>query len=136
MDDYCIMIVCNVGPARRHDCTQEAKPMATSRPNTLIHMKETVAYHDLQNDPKPASQGLPSLRRFLPQLVHEWKLNVLFVGALVGRPSCWVVVCIFNVHPGQCQCHLQWKANLTRVTPSSLLFPHIEALIRADFARR
>ena len=71
--------------------------------------------------PKLPSQGL---WRFLPVLVHKWKPNVLFVGALVGRPSCWVVVCIFNVHPGQCQCH-QWKAHLTPVTPSSVLFPHI-----------
>ena len=104
--------------------------MATSRAEHFDPYEGDSGLYRPAMTPRPPFQGLPSSGCFLPGLVFEWKLNVLFVGAaLVGRPSCWVV-CIFNVHPGQCQCH-QWKANLTRVTPSSVLFPHVEALIRA-----
>ena len=82
MDDYCIMIVCNVGPARRHDCTQEAKPMATSRPNTLIHMKETVAYNNLQNDPKTSLPRTAITTTFLATARARVEAQ---------RPFCWRV---------------------------------------------
>ena len=58
--------------------------MATSRPNTLIHMKETVAFNNLQNDPKTSSD--------LPRTAITTTF-LASAGARVEahRPFCWRV---------------------------------------------
>ena len=112
MYDYCIMIVCNIGPAWRHDCTHEAKPMTTYCTQHFDPYKKTTTGKPTSKmtPKKTASQGPPWLQVFLPPpVVHKRRLAVLFVAELVGRSSCWAGVCIFNNVP---------LANVSTVAPA------------------
>ena len=113
MYDYCIMIVCNIGPAWRHDCTHEAKPMTTYCTQHFDPYKKTTTG-------KPTSKMTP--KKQPPKAHHGFKFSCQlqsctkgdspsflprswWAGPVVGLPG----VCIFNNVP---------LANVSTVAPA------------------
>ena len=77
--------------------------MATSRPNTLIHMKETVAYNNLQNDPQMSLLRTAITTTFLAtararveaQRPFCWRVG--WVGRVVGLLCAYLMSTLANV---------------------------------------
>ena len=76
MYDYCIMIVCNIGPAWRHDCTHEAKPMTTYCTQHFDPYKKTTTG-------KPTSKMTPPKKQ-PPKARHGSKFSCQFQSCTKG----------------------------------------------------